>query len=46
MSSVKRLELYADPWNEGSWRTAGKVGFRREGLLRLWQGDGCPDRRH
>jgi RimJ/RimL family protein N-acetyltransferase len=35
--SVERLELYVEPWNEGSWRTAEKVGFRREGLLRKWQ---------
>lgn len=37
MPSVKRLELYVEPWNEGSWRAAEKIGFRREGLLRLWQ---------
>lgn len=37
MPPVERLELYVEPWNEGSWRTAAKVGFRREGLLRKWQ---------
>lgn len=34
---VERLELYVEPWNEGSWRTAERVGFHREGLLRQWQ---------
>ncbi|MFC3860277.1 GNAT family N-acetyltransferase [Deinococcus antarcticus] len=32
-----RLELYVEPWNEASWRTAEKAGFRREGLLRQYQ---------
>lgn len=30
---VRRLELYVEPWNEGSWR----AGFEREGLLRSWE---------
>lgn len=36
-SEVKRLELYVEPWNEGSWRAAESAGFVREGLLRSWQ---------
>jgi RimJ/RimL family protein N-acetyltransferase len=34
---IPRLELYVEPWNEASWRTAERVGFTREGLLRSWQ---------
>jgi RimJ/RimL family protein N-acetyltransferase len=34
---VARLELYVEPWNEGSWKTAEAVGYQREGLLRGWQ---------
>lgn len=34
---IARLELYVEPWNEPSWRTAERAGFRREGLLRSWQ---------
>ena len=34
---VHRLELYVEPWNEPSWRTAASCGYRREGLLRSWQ---------
>jgi len=37
LGEVKRLELYVEPWNEGSWRTAESCGFEREGLLRSWQ---------
>jgi RimJ/RimL family protein N-acetyltransferase len=37
---VDRLELYVEPWNEGSWRTAEQCGFVREGLLRSWQAVG------
>jgi len=36
-SELHRLELYVEPWNEGSWRTAERVGYQREGLLRDWQ---------
>jgi ribosomal-protein-alanine N-acetyltransferase len=32
-----RLELYVEPWNEASIRTAERAGFRREGLLRSWE---------
>lgn len=34
---IHRLELYVEPWNEGSWRTAERNGYAREGLLRSWQ---------
>jgi RimJ/RimL family protein N-acetyltransferase len=32
-----QLELYVEPWNEGSWRTAEHACFYREGLLRGWE---------
>ncbi|WP_338676727.1 GNAT family protein [Streptomyces sp. SCSIO 30461] len=31
---IPRLQLYVEPWNAASQRTAERVGFRREGLLR------------
>ncbi|MGI8589446.1 MAG: GNAT family N-acetyltransferase [Nakamurella sp.] len=34
---IARLELYVEPWNTASWRTAESVGYQREGLLRAWQ---------
>jgi RimJ/RimL family protein N-acetyltransferase len=34
---IPRLELYVEPWNAASVRTAERVGFQREGLLRGWQ---------
>lgn len=34
---IARLELYVEPWNEASWRTAERCGYVREGLLRSWQ---------
>lgn len=34
---VERLELYVEPWNTASWRTAERCGFRREGLMRSWE---------
>ncbi|MCD2198170.1 GNAT family N-acetyltransferase [Actinomycetospora endophytica] len=37
---VHRLELYVEPWNEGSWRAAERVGFLREGLMRRWEAVG------
>lgn len=37
LDEVQRLELYVEPWNEGSWRAAEACGFLREGLLRSWQ---------
>lgn len=36
LPGLARLELYVEPWNEGSWRAAEKVGYQREGLLRSW----------
>lgn len=43
-AGVERLELYVEPWNEASWRTAERIGFRREGLLRQYQNVG-PERK-
>ena len=37
LDEVQRLELYVEPWNEGSWHAAEKCGFQCEGLLRSWQ---------
>jgi len=37
MPEFERLELYVEPWNEGSWRAAEAAGYLREGLLRAWQ---------
>ena len=34
---IDRLELYVEPWNVASARTATSAGFVREGLLRSWQ---------
>ncbi|MFG2125953.1 GNAT family N-acetyltransferase [Streptomyces sp. NPDC048710] len=34
---IPRLQLYVEPWNTASVRTAERVGFQREGLLRSWQ---------
>src|SRR5882757_564626 len=34
---IPRLQLYVEPWNSASQRTAERVGFQREGLLRSWQ---------
>jgi RimJ/RimL family protein N-acetyltransferase len=34
---IVRLELYVEPWNVGSIRTAERTGFVREGLLRQAQ---------
>ena len=34
---IDRVELYIEPWNEASLRTAERCGYRREGLLRQWQ---------
>jgi ribosomal-protein-alanine N-acetyltransferase len=44
LPQIDRLELYVEPWNEGSWRTAEHAGFNREGLLRSWERVG-PERR-
>jgi [ribosomal protein S5]-alanine N-acetyltransferase len=37
LEGIHRVELYVEPWNEGSWRAAERVGYVREGLLRSWQ---------
>ena len=37
LPGVHRLELYVEPWNEASWRTAESVRYQREGLLRSWE---------
>jgi [ribosomal protein S5]-alanine N-acetyltransferase len=37
LPDVHRLELYVEPWNEGSWRAAERASYTREGLLRRWQ---------
>lgn len=37
LPTMRRLELYVEPWNEGSWRAAEAAGFVREGLLRSWE---------
>ncbi|MFJ4930019.1 GNAT family N-acetyltransferase [Streptomyces sp. NPDC088736] len=34
---IPRLELWVEPWNLASVRTAERAGFQREGLLRKWQ---------
>ena len=44
LAGVHRAELYVEPWNEGSWRTAEQVGYRREGLMRSWQSVGAERR--
>ncbi|MCD2188609.1 GNAT family N-acetyltransferase [Actinomycetospora soli] len=37
LPGLARLELYVEPWNEGSWRAAERVGFVYEGLMRRWE---------
>lgn len=37
LPGVHRLELYVEPWNEGSWRAAEHVGYQSEGLMRSWE---------
>lgn len=37
---IHRLQLYVEPWNEGSGRAAERVGFVREGLMRRWKAVG------
>jgi len=41
---IPRLQLYVEPWNVASQRTAERVGFQREGLLRSWQRVGAERR--
>lgn len=40
LDGIDRLELHVEPWNEGSWKAAERVGYQREGLLRGWQAVG------
>ncbi|WP_130176274.1 GNAT family N-acetyltransferase [Cryobacterium sp. SO1] len=43
LAELDRVELYVEPWNSGSWRTAESAGYQREGLLRAWERiDGKP----
>ncbi|WP_350350973.1 GNAT family protein [Microbacterium sp. A8/3-1] len=37
LEELDRVELYVEPWNEGSWRVAESAGYEREGLLRNWK---------
>ncbi len=40
LPGIERLELYVEPWNEPSWRTAERAGYLREGLMRSWEAVG------
>ncbi|WP_406861699.1 GNAT family N-acetyltransferase [Streptomyces sp. HUAS MG47] len=35
--NIPRLQLFVEPWNTASCRTAERAGFVREGLLHSWQ---------
>ncbi len=35
--AIERLELYAEPWNVASLKTAKSLGFQEEGLMRRWE---------
>ena len=37
LDGMHRLQLFVEPWNEGSWRVAEACGFECEGLLRAWE---------
>lgn len=37
LPGLHRIELYIEPWNSGSMRTAESAGYLREGLLRSHQ---------
>ncbi len=37
IQELHRIELYIEPWNAGSVKTAERAGFEREGLLRSHQ---------
>ncbi len=37
LGQFARLELYVEPWNTASWRSAERVGYQREGLMRSFQ---------
>lgn len=32
-----RCQVFIEPWNVASWRSAEQVGCEREGLLRKWE---------
>ncbi len=34
---IPRLELYVEPWNIASIKTAESVGYQQEGIMRSWQ---------
>jgi RimJ/RimL family protein N-acetyltransferase len=34
---IERLELYVEPWNIASLKTAKALGFEEEGLMRRWE---------
>lgn len=34
---IERLELYIEPWNIASLKTAKALGFQEEGLMRRWE---------
>ncbi|WAP51820.1 GNAT family protein [Arthrobacter sp. ATA002] len=36
-AQLPRIDLYIEPWNEGSWRTAERAGYTRDRLLPSWQ---------
>jgi RimJ/RimL family protein N-acetyltransferase len=44
LDGVHRIELHVEPWNEGSWRAAERVGYVREGLLRSFRQIGAERR--
>jgi RimJ/RimL family protein N-acetyltransferase len=37
LEEIQRLQVFVEPWNEGSWRAAEACGYEREGLLRSWE---------
>ena len=37
VAQLPQIDLYIEPWNEGSWRTAERAGYRRDALLPSWQ---------
>jgi RimJ/RimL family protein N-acetyltransferase len=37
LPGLHRVELYVEPWNTASVRTAERAGYQREGLLRSYQ---------
>ncbi|WP_231384165.1 GNAT family N-acetyltransferase [Cellulomonas sp. URHD0024] len=37
LHDLRRLQLFVEPWNIGSWLAAEACGYEREGLLRGWE---------